>query len=238
MVNTDSTNMSNTTNITTTAMTAYISFSIPYFIMCLFYESSVFYYILGFLIYTFVIQLSMNIWASTKVCQVDDTKTPNLYKAFGYTVIPWILIVFVTSFILYVMPGWVRIFSNTIGLAVAQSVYNNLFTIPKPADDDGINSLINDIYHDPSKIINEIGYLPTFKEWYENIYSYLRTIPYFNNEAFNFPGSPETIDTNHLLYQLYKCVSIKEKIGYFIWMFLIGAIFVLVSLSQMYESDC
>jgi len=238
MVNKDSTNMSNTTNITTTAMTAYISFSIPYFILCLFNDASVFYYILGFLIYTLVIQISINIWASTKICQVDDSKTPNMYKALGYTIIPWLLIICITTFILYVMPGWVRIFSNTIGLAVAQSIYYHLFTIPKPADDDGRNSLINDIYHDPSKIINEIGYLPTFKEWYENIYSYLRTIPYFNNEAFNFSGSPETIDTQHPLYELYKCVSIKEKIGYFIWLFLIGAIFVLVSLSQMYESDC
>jgi hypothetical protein len=48
----------------------------------------------------------------------------------------------------------------------------------------------------------------------------------------------QTYNKNHPIYQLYKCVATKEKIGYFTWLFVSGAIFVLVSLSQMYQSDC
>ena len=42
----------------------------------------------------------------------------------------------------------------------------------------------------------------------------------------------------HPIYQLYKRVATKEKIGYFTWLFVSGAIFVLISLSEMYQSEC
>ena len=65
---------------------------------------------------------------------------------------------------------------------------------------------------------------------------------YFNHPVFTTDGgaeiNPESIKREHMLYQLYLCISLKEKIGYFTWLFLLGAIFVLVSLCQMYESDC
>jgi hypothetical protein len=53
-------------------------------------------------------------------------------------------------------------------------------------------------------------------------------------------GEPKKrpVNTSNNIYKLYKCVAIKEKIGYFTWLFLSGAIFTLTSLSQMYSSDC
>jgi hypothetical protein len=48
----------------------------------------------------------------------------------------------------------------------------------------------------------------------------------------------KTLNPKNNIYRLYKCIATKEKIGYFTWLFLSGAIFTLTSLSQMYSSDC
>jgi uncharacterized protein YozE (UPF0346 family) len=150
------------------------------------------------------------------------------------------------------MPGWVRVFSNTIGAAVAKSIYAKVFQLDKPKDAEDTTGMLNEIYHDPSKLINEIGYVASISD-FEDLYNkFLSDIEYFKNDAFkpipsdkkyqplhtNEGKDDDTINKAHMLYQLYKCVAIKEKVGYFIWLFLTGMIYVLVSLSQIYESDC
>jgi hypothetical protein len=250
-------------------------------------------YLSLFLVFAFVMQLSINLWASAKVCPLGKSNNVSIGKSLGYTIVPWFLILFIISFILYIMPGWVRVFSNTIGLAVSKSVYYELFTVdnPKPGpvgntepptlDEKKMGGsgtenvqeqtnptppppvispdVIAEIYHDPSKIINEIEYLPEFDEWYEKIFTkYLIFLPYFNNPAFfntktvyqvmgggPAEDSPSTekpkqrpVNDKNNIYKLYRCVAMKEKIGYFTWLFLSGAIFTLTSLSQMYSSDC
>ena len=259
-----------TKQITSVTMTTYITFSIVFFTVSLFVNWSVIKYLVLFLVLTFIIQLSMNMWASSKLCNKDSTKKEvDLGKSLGYTLIPWALILGLTSVLLYVMPGWVRVFSNTIGLAIVKSIYYELFKVPQdtPTQDTPIiggasrndnqasvertipKDLLAEIYHDPSKLINEAEYLPDFDEWVDKVFkAYLQNLPYFNNKYFDISdihlseidqetGLPK-INPKSTIYQLYKCVATKEKIGYFIWMFLTGAIFVLTSLSQMYESDC
>jgi len=229
--------------ITQTSMSVYITFSIMYFIFLLARDYDIQTYILIFVWFVGTLQFLMNIWASTHLCKTDDKNTPDLTKAFGYTFIPWILILCLTSFILHNMPGWVRIFSNTIGLAIVQSAFHPLFSDikkPEPHTDRLINELINDIYRDPSKLINEVEYLAGFENWYKEIFigKGLNETHYFTNDKFKVDGNIENISHEHLLYQLYLCISWKEKIGYFIWLFLLGVIFILVSLCQMFESDC
>ena len=169
------------------------------------------------------------------------------------------------------MPGWVRVFSNTIGLAVVRSVYAEIFeyrddsesNAPNaaappnappaaappnaPANAEEINKdLLQEIYRDPSKLINEIEYLSDFEQWYNDIYiKHLSRLPYFKNSYFTpetkpFDGTGEdmTPKKDHKIYQLYKCVATKEKIGYFVWLFLSGAVFTLTSMSQIYEAEC
>ena len=291
-------------NITQVAMTVYLSFSVIFFTICIFNDWPVWQYLVLFLVFAFMMQFSINMWASAKVCPLGNSNNVSIEKSLGYTVVPWILILCIISFILYIMPGWVRVFSNTLGLAVAKSVYYELFTVenpqnpgagkvesgkieppsysdakkmggsgtekvpepnlppvPAPQEVKISPDVISEIYHDPSKIINEIEYLPEFNDWYDKIFTkYLITLPYFNNPKFFNPGDvytmvggeeppanvPETtgtpkkrpVNTTSNIYKLYKCVAIKEKIGYFTWLFLSGAIFTLTSLSQMYSSDC
>ena len=330
-------------NITQVAMTVYLSFSVIFFTVCIFNEWPVWQYLVLFLVFAFVMQFSINMWASAKVCPLGNSNNVSIEKALGYTVVPWFLILVVISFILYIMPGWVRVFSNTLGLAVAKSVYYELFTVDDPnkpgkaepgkiepgkaepgkaepgngkgpppyseaiklgekkmggsgtekvpeqtnlpVNPDAVpipSYVISEIYHDPSKMINEIEYLPDFNEWYEKIFTkYLILLPYFNNPKFfdtktvykvvgggpeppggtQTPGGPEPpggpqppggpdipettgkpkerpVNETNNIYKLYKCVATKEKIGYFTWLFLSGAIFTLTSLSQMYSSDC
>jgi hypothetical protein len=305
-------------NITQVAMTVYLSFSIIFFTISLFYDWPVWQYLVMFLVFAFIIQFSINMWASAKVCPLGDkNNNVSIEKSLTYTVLPWFLILCVISFILYIMPGWVRVFSNTIGLAVSKSIYYELFTVenpdkfsvntplivgkqtsvvPPPSYDvvkkvlggaapgkleeksivapskpevptktDTVNispDVIREIYHDPSKLINEIEYISDFNEWKERIFDkYLKLLPYFANETFfneknlyvtmsggeagselpETPGKPKVmppINPSNNIYKLYKCVATKEKIGYFTWLFLSGAIFTLTSLSQMYSSDC
>ena len=314
-------------NITQVGITAYLSFSVIFFIVCMFNDWSVLQYIIMFLVLTFIIQFIVNVWASAKLCNIDpNTMNVNLAKSFGYTLVPWLLIPVLVSVILYVMPGWVRVFSNTIGLAVVKSVYSELFSVkndgscassgpvpggpvpggPVPGGPVKLGGapeemkispeVIKQIYHDPSKLINEIEYVAGFEQWKKTIFDeYLKQLPYFCNETFfneddvyitvkdpTMTGGGDTkgpvkgetkgaekgvpdkikltdpkigkddkeketgvqpngkrkVNTKSNIYQLYKCVSTKEKIGYFTWLLLTGTIFTLASLSQMYESDC
>lgn len=293
-------------NITQVAMTVYLSFSIIFFTVCIFYDWPIWQYLALFLVFAFIMQFSVNLWASAKVCPLGEKQNVSIEKALGYTVLPWFFILVIISFILYIMPGWVRVFSNTLGLAVAKSVYYELFTVedpekaakspgmPKKTDDgsQGVRiekkmggagdapapstpnpdvvqispDVISEIYHDPSKIINEVEYLPEFDEWYDKIFiKYLKSLPYFNNPKFfneadvyksmtggegeagagaDLPDTPgaekkkQQPNPTSNIHKLYKCVAIKEKIGYFTWLFLSGAIFTLTSLTQMYSSDC
>jgi len=295
------------TNITSIAMAIYLSFSIIFFTSCLFYDWPVLHYLVLFLVFMFGIQLAINMWAMPKVCPSSGNNA-DIGKSFGFTFVPWLLVLVAICSILYIMPGWVRVFSNTIGLAVAKSVYYELFTAdmkdepspraptgptvpiatakPRPdLDKQGTNKiggapdepatisphLVNMIYHDPSNLINEIEYLPDFAEWKKRIFdTYLKSLPYFKNPVFfnekdlyilkqsggdgagpPGPGEPEpkstsdagakdgrTLNPKNNIYRLYKCIATKEKIGYFTWLFLSGAIFTLTSLSQLYESDC
>lgn len=313
-------------NITQVAMTVYLSFSIIFFTVCIFYDYSIVMYLSLFLVFAFIMQFSVNLWASAKVCPLGEKQNVSIEKALGYTVLPWFFILVIISFILYIMPGWVRVFSNTLGLAVAKSIYYELFTVEDPAKAAGSTDtpkktndeppgvriekkmggagekngagpgdappaqvtpnpdvvqispdVISEIYHDPSKIINEVEYLPEFDEWYDKIFiKYLKSLPYFNNPKFfneadvyksmaggeggagegagagaagagaaaGLPDTPgaekkkKEPNPSSNIHKLYKCVAIKEKIGYFTWLFLSGAIFTLTSLTQMYSSDC
>jgi len=260
-------------NITSVSMTTYITFSIVFFVIGLFNNWSVVQYLIMFLLFTFVLQLTMNIWASGKLCTKDSKKKEvDLGKSLTYTLVPWVFILCLICAILYIMPGWVRVFSNTIGLAVVKSIYSDLFTLKEETserrgtnnavDGESVSSnnavdvvessvpqeLITQIYHDPSKLINEAEYIPDFEEWVNKELKFLRTMPYFKNKEFDPQDGlydanldergNKIINKKHSAYQLYMCIATKEKIGYFIWLFLSGSIFVLTSLSQMYEADC
>ena len=254
-------------NITSVSMTTYITFSIVFFVVCLFNNWSVEMYLVLFLVFTFILQLSMNVWASSKLCNKDSKKKEvDIGKSLGYTIVPWILIMVLVSAILYMMPGWVRVFSNTIGLAIVRSTYPDLFNLkeevsvsnPKESNSETVQNtevnqsvpkeLIAEIYHDPSKLINEAEYVPNFDEWLNTELKFLRSLPYFKNKEFDPENGlfveekdgdgEKKINKTHAAYQLYMCIATKEKVGYFIWLFLSGTIFVLTSLSQMYEADC
>ena len=54
------------------------------------------------------------------------------------------------------MTGWVRVFSNTIGLAVAKNIYSDLFKLNQkktnPTNPTEVDlGIVNSIYNDPSK---------------------------------------------------------------------------------------
>ena len=238
-------------------MSAYISFCILFFIVCLFFDWSIKIYIIVFWLCTFIIQFSMNLYGTNILWE-----TPDPGKAIGYTIMPWLFVLGLTSFILFFMPGWVRVFSNTIGIAISKSIYSDLFIIEPdiktgdvtPVQSESTIQLIQTIYNDPSKLINEVEYEAGYIEWVNKIYKkHLKTLEFFKNNKFVSDSEKcpevtgeETTKTewiniqktdNTPLYQLYKCIAVKEKVGYFVWLFLIGCISVMVSLDQVLNAD-
>lgn len=229
-------------DITGSSMLTYIIFGVVFFIVLMLNDLSISIIVFTYFLLTLCIQLGINLWASIKLCGVVNPGT-----AIPNTIIPWFLILGVTSYILWNMPGWVRVFSNTIGLAIVKSMFYKLFEV----DSANLNvatsnpgeiftkELITSIYSDPFKLVNEIGYDPTFENWKKNIFDmYFSEKPFFKERFSGYDTASAEGKKTHPLYQLYICVSRKEKIGYFIWLFLIGAITVLVSLTQMYNSQC
>lgn len=231
-------------NIGSTAMVAFVSFSIIYFIIGVSNHWDIKIYLIFFWVISFFIQFGMNLSANSLLCP----KSPNISVAFGYTLLPWTIILGFASILLYVIPGWVRVFSNTIGLAAAKSMYYEILKkdMPNPTENKDLNIVISKIYADPSQLINEVEYNSDYKIWVETIYTkYLKERPFFNNKAFVeslislFDTDTKEPNDNDL-YKLYKLIALKEKIGYFIWIFLIGIISVLISLNQVLSAsaDC
>ena len=212
----------------------YSSFSILYFTCaCALNFNNIRIILFLFFLLTLLIQLGIN-WSAIP----KDAGRYGGY-AFGYTLMNWIFILGLTSIILIIMPGWVRVFSNTIGWAISKSWYyveiEKMTKMSLQNDDETIKK----IYSDPSKIINELGVESAYdyNTWKSTIYEKVSRFPFFNNVKFNKDAPYDDKDpqkqNDNLLYQLYLIVQLKEKIGYFIWIFLIGLITVLASLNNV-----
>ncbi len=221
-------------NLLNASIVTYVSFTFLFFILKYrFFANSGLSWIAGFLIISCLIQLGHNIHLTTlpALCGKTDVKLA-LYS----TIIPWILIFTVFSLLLIFVPGWLRVFSNTFGVAAAEAygirgTLQKIFFI-KPTDniDPKMVQLIDLIYSDHMTLVNELD-LDDVRE-----------------EPFKFPAIEKLVamrildksilEKTDVLKELYHTLLIKETVGYFFWFLLIGIFCILVSVLTLLSSGC
>ena len=167
----------------------------------------------------FVSQFFINYDSTKQVCGFYQPVT-----AFFTTLIPWIFIFGTLNILLLIFPGWKAPFSNTIGfivtkLAGIESLFRDMLI-----KSDANTKLIDQIYKDPSPLINE--FTPaTFED----------TITAINKTQ----GQP-VIDTKNEsnLYKLYNFVLLKDTVSELIWYMLTGALVASAAYNFIANSPC
>ena len=224
--------MSNLNNIGPLSIISYFSFTLIFFII----KSRIglgsgVTWIIVFFIITGIIQFMNNLYLTSLMC--GNTNMPS---AFFNTLIPWVLIFGSSILMLILIPGWLRVFSNTFGFMVAEwaglnATVAGLFKTPSqtnPKDDLDLHKTIEIIAGNPSKIINEVKLDDYTNEIGVVTWPSLDLLtPFFATQV-----TPENKT------KLYNLLVLKEDIGYFVWFILIGSISILVSTNSVLISKC
>jgi len=222
-------------NIGMLSLINYISFTVVFFIL----KSSMGYsgtsWIVIFLIITGIIQFINNMYI-TSYPQICGEWNPKI--AFTATIIPWLFIFGLSCICLVLIPGWLRVFSNTIGWSFVQMLYNlknkvdKVFMEPVPRTDENI-SLIETarlLYTNRNMFINEVDISDYDISGGTVNWNSLDKILTVMNVEHSQKHSEKT--------DLYNALVMKEEVGYFVWVILIGSVSILVSTNSVILSNC
>ena len=165
------------------------------------------------LIVTIFIQFTINVRSTMQNLPVGN--------AFIYTMIPNILILFISLIIIEIYPSFLQPFSNTFGyiLATILGVNRKLKAILKP---EGKNKQVDQIYNNKSLMINEL------------------TTTNFNNffNSFKKDGLLNNTHTTQDMGNLYNIIVLKNLFSKFIWLMLLGALVIQISSTNMTTLEC
>jgi hypothetical protein len=227
--------MSKTTSIGPLSIVSYISFTLIFFIIKgTFLPTTGPYWIIIFFFITGLIQFINNLYLTSlpEICGEY-----NISNAFFATLIPWIFIFGITCLCLIMIPGWLRVFSNTFGASIADMAGLGevalliLGTKNEQISDFGTKKIIELIYSNPHTIINEVelNYDAVSGSWP----SLEKVVTFLGNESLI-----GTDPYKENIAKLFKLLSLKEDVGYFVWLVLIGSITILVSTNSVLITKC
>lgn len=235
-------------NIGPISLTSYISFTLLFFIAKsqMGFSPSDTSWIWYFLIITGIMQFINNLYITQypEVCG-----SYNMISALSATLVPWIFIFALSCICLVFIPGWLRVFSNTFGHMVANwaglnKIVNDIFTGPSNGSvDEKIKEAVTLLYTNRSKFINEIE-LDYIADEKSDEYNGGKNWPSLNKILDFMKISKPDITTDsegkdiNLYKDLYKTLLLKEDVGYFIWLTLIGSISVLISTNSLLMTTC
>ena len=222
-----------------------------------------------FFFMSFFVQFLLNIYDiyTTDLCK-SANDVNKITIIIMHTFIPWIFILGVGKGLLSIFPGWLRIFSNTIGMSFAydmlykKTIYDEINT-PLAVKGDPNNqeniSLLNKILSDPKKILNEID-ITSIENDEELDKFYREKLNKISPELFRTEGSvmtKENIDKKiftktvtgqdgkeitlqmcNIEYYILQLLKYKNIIGQAIWYILFGLIAVLISTNSIINSKC
>jgi hypothetical protein len=225
------------TNLVNASIVTYISFTFLFFVLKFrFFPNTGYFWILGFLVGSCLLQLGQNIHLTSlpEFCGATDIKL-----AIISTVIPWIVIFTVFTLFLMFAPGWLRVFSNTFGVAAAKAyglkeTLNEIFIKPLQSETDPkMAQLIDNIYTDQMALVIELD---------------IENVTYDASNNILFPAMEKlaqmrVIDgavlKNHEgLKKVHQALLLKETVGFFFWFLLIGIFCILVSTLSLVSSSC
>lgn len=124
--------------------------------------ANIYMYIIIFIFITFVVQLGCNAYLTSRkeICGKTD-----MGVALSSTTYPWVFVYSILMILVVMIPGWLRLFSNTFGIYAAnayglkellsKSFFNIANKNTKNIDSTLVN-VINSIYNDPILLINEL----------------------------------------------------------------------------------
>ncbi len=176
---------------------------------------------------SFLTQWGLNAAASANPLICGELK---IQDALLYTIIPWLLILGLGNLFIINFPGWIRVFSNTIGMWLAYKFYStpNVPTdaIPTSGDPQYIK-MYSDLLEQPQTIINEINILNK-KDDAEILTLLKDKYEPFNKTIFNDENNPKIIEI----------MKYKNKVGILIWNILFGLIATMISTNSLLNSGC
>jgi len=224
-------------NIGPISLISYISLTLIFFIVKSRFNFPGTTWIWVFLLFTGVVQFCNNLYI-TKYPEICGSY--NITSALSATVVPWIFIFGICCVCLTLIPGWLRVFSNTFGSSIANmtglnDAINAIFESHKPrSESQGINETVNLLYANRSKFINEID-LSDYIETKDTVsWQSLEKVLLF----MNIPTSEDINKKKELFGELYRILTLKEDAGYFAWFILIGSISILVSTNSLLLTSC
>ena len=170
---------------------------------------------LAFFVIALAIQIGINIVNAKSVC-INDPSNNHMGYVFGYTLLPYFLILGSIMLIIKIFPGWKAPFSNTIGyLFVKGAIKKNLGS---PKD---ILSNMKRKNIDFSSFINELTE--------DNFNSSIESLNKLNSDI-NFDNSNKT--------NVLKLIRFKQGIAEGIWYLLAGSLAVSVSTNSILNIQC
>jgi hypothetical protein len=179
-----------------------------------------------YLFTTLISQYVLNLFLTSDMCG-----SVQYLLAFYSTFIPWTVIFGTLQILLFLIPGWLRPFSNTFGYVAArlfgpEDVIKEIFKSPSEKSESA--EALNHIYNDPSQIINE---LPTTKE---RLIERLTVMKKSGMIKDVITISEENKHIKDLLYILY----LKDNVSYLIWYLLAGITVINISKGYLLNSTC
>tara|TARA_B110000495_G_scaffold185762_1_gene183798 strand:- start:71 stop:817 length:747 start_codon:yes stop_codon:yes gene_type:complete len=179
-----------------------------------------------YLFTTLISQYVLNLFLTSDMCG-----SVQYLLAFYSTFIPWTVIFGTLQILLFLIPGWLRPFSNTFGYVAArlfgpEDVIKEIFKSPSEKSESA--EALNHIYNDPSQIINE---LPTTKE---RLIERLTEMKKSGMIKDRITISEENKHIKDLLYILY----LKDNVSYLIWYLLAGITVINISKGYLLNSTC
>ena len=218
------------TNVGLRNMIIYIALCLGYIIMV--YSMGTELASLQFAIFfsiTFIVQLGLNYSTDSLIC-----KEPNGFNTFLNTFIPWIFILGLGQLFITIFPGWLRIFSNTIGMFFAYEKHADSINRIVVSSTEGVKNstseekaILLEALNKPKMLINEIDIIGKEPEEIDRMYQRL-TLMF--KELFK--PDKETKE------KIIDIVKHKNMIGYTIWHILLGVITVMISTNSTISSNC
>jgi len=222
-----------------TSLISYVSLTLIFFIVKskFGFEGKDTTWIWIFLVFTGIVQFINNLYITQypEICGQYSIGT-----ALTATIVPWVFIFGLSCVCLIYIPGWLRVFSNTIGSMVVNmtglnEAVNNIFKpISRSSDETNatITETANLLYANRNSFINEVQMdyekTATGVKW-----DSLDNILKFMNLTITDPARKTQLYTD-----LYQKLLLKEDVGYFMWFILIGSISVVVSTNSILLSNC
>jgi hypothetical protein len=200
------------------------------------YTTSIKLLFLLFFASTFTVQLLMNMSISKKQKSCSSDNSYSGSNPVLITLMPWLFVLGIFMVILYYIPGLLRIFANTIGMAIVYDTFkvdiNNqilagreMIENQSSLSQDNLKAIYIKISTEPQLIINEMEYSDDVE--FDDVYAkYLRAFPFIfiNDEKFK--------------NKIRQLIISKNIMGYAIWIALAGAIASLISTNAMINVEC